>query len=71
MSIGMIVVGFPGIGKTSISFGKNNFVDLESSCFNIVDPVTNKKTKPDNWEKLYSKEDDTIYKLIKEGIKVE
>lgn len=51
--MGIIVVGFPGIGKTSISFGKNNFVDLESSCFNIVDPVTNKKTKPDNWEKLY------------------
>lgn len=24
--MGMIVVGFPGIGKTSISFGKNNFV---------------------------------------------
>lgn len=64
MSIGMIVVGFPGIGKTSISFGKNNFVDLESSCFNIVDPVTNKKTKPDNWEKLYVS---VVYDLAKQG----
>ena len=64
MSIGMIVVGFPGIGKTSISFGKNNFVDLESSCFNIVDLVTNKKTKPDNWEKLYVS---VAYDLAKEG----
>ena len=64
MSIGMIVVGFPGIGKTSISFGKNNFVDLESSCFNIVDPVTNKKIKPDNWEKLYVS---VAYDLVKQG----
>ena len=64
MSIGMIVVGFPGIGKTSISFGKNNFVDLESSCFNIVDPVTNKKTKPNNWEKLYGS---VAYDLAKQG----
>lgn len=64
MSIGMIIVGFPGIGKTSISFGKNNFVDLESSCFNIVDPVTNKKTKPDNWEKLYVS---VAYDLAKQG----
>ena len=64
MSIGMIVIGFPGIGKTSISFGKNNFVDLESSCFNIVDPVTNKKTKPENWEKLYVS---VAYDLAKQG----
>lgn len=62
--MGIIVVGFPGIGKTSISFGKNNFVDLESSCFNIVDPVTNKKTKPDNWEKLYVS---VAYDLAKQG----
>lgn len=62
--MGIIVVGFPGIGKTSISFGKNNFVDLESSCFNTVDPVTNKKTKPDNWEKLYVS---VAYDLAKQG----
>lgn len=64
MSIGMIIVGFPGIGKTSISFGENKFVDLESSCFNIVDPVTNKKTKPENWEKLYVS---VAYDLAKQG----
>lgn len=62
--MGMIVVGFPGIGKTSISFGENKFVDLESSCFNIVDPVTNKKTKPENWEKLYVS---VAYDLAKQG----
>lgn len=62
--MGMIVIGFPGIGKTSISFGENKFVDLESSCFNIVDPVTNKKTKPENWEKLYVS---VAYDLAKQG----
>nr|DAH19475.1 MAG TPA: Metallophosphoesterase repair, P-loop phosphotransferase, polynucleotide [Caudoviricetes sp.] len=62
--MGMIVIGFPGIGKTSISFGENKFVDLESSCFNIIDPVTNKKTKPDNWEKLYVS---VAYDLAKQG----
>ena len=62
--MGIIVIGFPGIGKTSISFGENNFVDLESSCFNIVDPVTNKKTKPENWEKLYVS---IAYDLAKQG----
>lgn len=62
--MGMIVIGFPGIGKTSISFGENKFVDLESSCFNIIDPVTNKKVKPDNWEKLYVS---VAYDLAKQG----
>lgn len=62
--MGMIVIGFPGIGKTSISFGENKFVDLESSCFNIIDPVTNKKVKPNNWEKLYVS---VAYDLAKQG----
>lgn len=31
---GMIIIGYPGIGKTSVS-GKDNIVDLESSYFHL------------------------------------
>ena len=44
----MIILGYPGIGKTSFG-GKNNTIDLESSCFYV------KNKRPVNWFAQYCK----------------
>lgn len=35
----MIIIGFPGIGKSTVSKTNDKYIDLESSCF---DKDTNK-----------------------------
>ena len=35
MNSGVIVVGYPGIGKTTLSQTSDHFLDLESSCFRV------------------------------------
>lgn len=51
MNTGMIVIGFPGIGKSSVANNKANakYIDLESSNFNLDDG-----TKVDHWVTVYT-----------------
>ena len=45
----MIIIGFPGIGKSTLAYNNDKFVDLESSCFK---PVNNRN---DDWVIEYCK----------------
>ena len=45
----MIIIGFPGIGKSTLAYNNNKFVDLESSYFK---PVNNRN---DDWVVDYCK----------------
>lgn len=45
----MIIIGFPGIGKSTLAYNNDKFVDLESSCFK---PVNNRN---DDWVVDYCK----------------
>lgn len=40
----MIIIGYPGVGKTSLAGRYNQYIDLESSNWNSPD-----NTKPDMW----------------------
>lgn len=44
----MIIIGYPGIGKTSVSGKENSIIDLESSNFHDKD-------QPHNWQETYCK----------------
>lgn len=44
----MIIIGYPGIGKSSISGKENSIIDLESSNFHDKD-------QPQNWQETYCK----------------
>ena len=46
----MIIIGYPGVGKTSLAGRYNQYIDLESSNWNSPD-----NTKPDNWWWSYGK----------------
>lgn len=48
---GLIICGYPGVGKSAIA-GWNNCIDLESSYFSRDD---NGRLRADNWEFLYCK----------------
>lgn len=43
----MIIMGYPGIGKSTISRNCDNVIDLESSCFNVGN------SKIPNWYVAY------------------
>lgn len=43
----MIIIGYPGIGKTTLSIKNNRFIDLESSLFTV------NGDKIDNWYLVY------------------
>lgn len=45
----MIVIGYPGIGKSTAAKQEDIMIDLESSVFNC----TNNQTKLDDWYKYY------------------
>lgn len=70
MDTGMIIIGFPGIGKSSVASKSSEhnayaqYVDLESSCFNLTNPTTNKVEKCKDWEKFYIT---VAYHLAKQG----
>lgn len=51
MNTGMIIIGFPGIGKSSVANVRANekYIDLESSNFNLEDG-----TKVENWVQVYT-----------------
>lgn len=46
----MIIIGYPGVGKTSLAGRYNQYIDLESSNWNSPD-----NTKPDMWWWSYGK----------------
>ena len=46
----MIIIGYPGVGKTSLAGRYNQYIDLESSNWNNPD-----NTKPDYWWWSYGK----------------
>lgn len=47
----MIIIGYPGIGKSTIAKNMANCIDLESSNFWIEE--NNIKKRIDNWQKAY------------------
>lgn len=61
---GMIIIGFSGIGKSTLSAKNDKFIDLESSCYNLINPNTNKAEKCKDWEKFYIT---VAYHLAKQG----
>ena len=46
----MIIIGYPGIGKSTLAVGDNKYIDLESSLFNDY-----KGKKPKYWYHTYCK----------------
>ena len=46
----MIIIGYPGIGKSTLAGRYKDYIDLESSNWNNPD-----NTKPDNWWWSYGK----------------
>nr|DAO98235.1 MAG TPA: P-loop Nucleotide Kinase3 [Bacteriophage sp.] len=70
MDTGMIIIGFPGIGKSSVASSTTDihtyyhYVDLESSCYNLTNPDTGKIEKCKDWEKFYIT---VAYHLAKQG----
>lgn len=53
---GKIVVGYQGIGKSTLArFGKGRYIDLESSSFSVKDGMTDNYVKINGWEKIYCK----------------
>ena len=48
MNRGVVVVGYQGIGKSTLALQHLRYIDLESSCFR-VDGV-----RPENWAKIYA-----------------
>ena len=46
----MIIIGYPGVGKSTLAGRYKEYIDLESSNWNGPD-----NTKPDNWWWSYGK----------------
>ena len=46
----MIIIGYPGIGKSTLAVGDNKYIDLESSLFNDEEGK-----KPKYWHQTYCK----------------
>ena len=56
----MIIIGYPGVGKSSICGSNNSTIDLESSMFHTGD-------EPHGWESIYCR---VAADLSKQGYKV-
>ena len=52
----MIIIGYPGIGKSTLANKKNGYIDLESNNFSHND------IRPDNWYIYYCKIADYLSK---------
>lgn len=53
---GKIVVGYQGIGKSTLArSGKGRYIDLESSSFSVRDGMRDSYVKINGWEKIYCK----------------
>lgn len=50
----MIVIGYPGIGKTTLAKCSPFYIDLESSCFKYWDEENQRFRRWDNWAEIYA-----------------
>ena len=49
----MIIIGYQGIGKSTLAAKNLKYIDLESSNFWFNDPETKQKIRHDNWYEMY------------------
>ena len=49
----MIIIGYQGIGKSTLAARNIKYIDLESSNFWFQDHETNKMLRHDNWYEMY------------------
>ena len=49
----MIIIGYQGIGKSTLSARNLKYVDLESSNFWFDDPETKQRVRHFNWYEMY------------------
>ena len=49
----MIVVGYQGIGKSTLAARNLKYIDLESSNFWFKDPETKQRVRHSNWYEMY------------------
>ena len=49
----MIVIGYQGIGKSTLAAKSLRYIDLESSSFWFDDPETKQKIRHGNWYEMY------------------
>lgn len=50
----MIIIGYQGIGKSTLAATDNNYIDLESSHFWLWDDKTEQLLRPAGWERIYT-----------------
>lgn len=49
----MIVIGYQGIGKSTLAVRNLKYIDLESSNFWFEDPETKQRVRHSNWYEIY------------------
>jgi len=49
----MIVIGYQGIGKSTLAARNLKYIDLESSNFWFEDPETKQRVRHSNWYEIY------------------
>ena len=49
----MIIIGYQGIGKTTLAARSLKYIDLESSNFWFDDPETKERVRHSNWYEMY------------------
>ena len=49
----MIIIGYQGVGKSTLANKDDKFIDLESGSFWINNTDNNSKYRYDNWYEMY------------------
>lgn len=49
----MIIIGYQGIGKSTLAARNLKYIDLESSNFWFDDPETKQRVRHSNWYEMY------------------
>ena len=49
----MIIIGYQGIGKSTLASNNTSYIDLESGCFWYEDPITGLRSRDGHWFILY------------------
>ena len=49
----MIIIGYQGIGKSTLAASELKYIDLESSNFWFYDSETKQKVRHSNWYEMY------------------
>lgn len=52
--MGVVIIGYQGIGKSTLANNEDCFIDLESSCFWYTDEETKQACRWDNWAEIYT-----------------